>query len=791
MSTSVTDFASLNAAIDAADAAAAGDFVVTLANDITETGTLDAVNLHTGVTLTIDGGGHALDGAGQYRGLFAYAGTLTVSNLSIDNTVARGGDGGFMSGGGGAGLGGGLFVAGTNPGLNSGADVTLNNVTFSGDKAIGGNGSAGYPYLGELGPRPGGGGGGGLGGNGGDDQAVGGTGGGGGIGGDGGMAAAGAPGIVPGAPGGGSGAAGTFPGSTAFPGGANGGGGGGTSVNSFGAGGGGGIGGANAVNGANGVGYIGGAGGVGGGGAAGQNGGAGGGGGGNGGNGGFGGGGGGVVSGTGGQGGYGAGNGATYLPGPGESGLNGANNGGGGLGAGGAVFVQAGGSLTIGGGEISGGSIAGGQAGQGGGFSTIPAGNGQGLGSGIFLQGDQTLVFSEAAGQTTTINDVIADQTGSGGTGADAGAGKIFTKGLGTLVLAHENTYTGGTTLARGTLELAAAGAAGTGPITIGSPDVYTEEGKILQLDAAALPNGVLANPIYGFYKGALIDLAGFAYTPDTTATVSGSTLTVSGGGVTNQLTLGDQDVSASFQFQTFADGKGGTIVSPALQIGPDPIVISLKVSEDAYQGDAQYTIAIDGVTIGGVRTATASHSSGKSEDVSVAGNFGPGPHTIGVTFLNDAYGGTPDTDRNLYVDALSYDGRTSVPPSAILYSAGTKSFDIPPVSSASKLTLLLAEDAYQGDAQYAISVDGQPGPSGAVTASNAQGQTQAVDLSQTLAPGNHDLAISFLNDAYAGTPDTDRNLYLKGAELNGAPLPGVAATLYSAGTQHITFAVT
>ena len=103
----------------------------------------------------------------------------------------------------------------------------------------------------------------------------------------------------------------------------------------------------------------------------------------------------------------------------------------------------------------------------------------------------------------------------------------------------------------------------------------------------------------------------------------------------------------------------------------------------------------------------------------------------------------------------------------------------------------LLAEDAYQGDAQYAISVDGKPGPSGTVTASNAQGQTQTVDLSQTLAPGNHDIAVSFLNDAYGGSSDTDRNLYVKGVELNGAPLPGASFTLYSNGTQHISFPTT
>ena len=168
----VTDTASLNAAIDAADAAASITggtlptsvnlhLTITLANDITETGALDAINLQPGVSLTIDGQGHTLDGAGTYRGLFAYAGLTTVQNLAIDDTVARGGNGGFVSGGGGAGLGGGLFVAGTNAGLASGAVVTLNNVTFSSDKAVGGNGSSGYPYLGALGPGPGGGGGGG------------------------------------------------------------------------------------------------------------------------------------------------------------------------------------------------------------------------------------------------------------------------------------------------------------------------------------------------------------------------------------------------------------------------------------------------------------------------------------------------------------------------------------------------------------------------------------------------------------------------------------------------------
>ena len=89
-----------------------------------------------------------------------------------------------------------------------------------------------------------------------------------------------------------------------------------------------------------------------------------------------------------------------------------------------------------------------------------------------------------------TINDVIADQSGSGGAGSNAGAGSVVVNGAGTVVLDATNTFTGGITLEQGTLELAAAGAAGGGPIILsGDPT--------LVLDSAVLPaGGTFANPI-------------------------------------------------------------------------------------------------------------------------------------------------------------------------------------------------------------------------------------------------------------------------------------------------------
>jgi hypothetical protein len=98
------------------------------------------------------------------------------------------------------------------------------------------------------------------------------------------------------------------------------------------------------------------------------------------------------------------------------------------LGAGGDVFVMAGASLTIVGGALSGGSVEVGGARRG-------AVSGQAFGSGIFLQGNEAMTFAPANGTTERIYNVIADQTGSGGTGANAGAGRLVLDGAGALDL--------------------------------------------------------------------------------------------------------------------------------------------------------------------------------------------------------------------------------------------------------------------------------------------------------------------------------------------------------------------
>ncbi len=115
--------------------------------------------------LTIDGGTLGtiiIDGNSLYRVFFVDAGAVTLAHLQIQNALAQGGNGGLAQlacGGGGAGLGGGLFVNGVA------ATVTVTEVFFLNDAAVGGNGCA-------VGGTGDGGGGGGLGGNGGNGGIV-------------------------------------------------------------------------------------------------------------------------------------------------------------------------------------------------------------------------------------------------------------------------------------------------------------------------------------------------------------------------------------------------------------------------------------------------------------------------------------------------------------------------------------------------------------------------------------------------------------------------------------------
>lgn len=219
---------------------------------------------------------------------------------------------------------------------------------------------------------------------------------------------------------------------------------------------------------------------------------------------------------------------------------------------------------------------------------------------------------------------------------------------------------------------------------------------------------------------------------------------------------------------------------------GPDKLV--LKLSEDAYKGDAQFVVKVDGAQIGGVQTAHALHSTGQSEMLTVLGAFGSSAHKVSVTFLNDAWGGNASLDRNLYLEGATYNG-TNVSGAqhkfavAEAFQFNFGSTTPPPTSSGvtigsgpDKLVLKISEDAYKGDAQFVVKVDGvQIGGVQTAHALHSAGDMEVFNVLGTFGAGHHDFSVRFLNDAWGGTAATDRNLYLESATYNGESISGAS----------------
>ena len=118
--------------------------------------------------------------------------------------------------------------------------------------------------------------------------------------------------------------------------------------------------------------------------------------------------------------------------------------------------MQQGGTLALGGSlNISGNTVSGGRTYSGTPLypSFLANGGGKAFGSGLFLQGNGSFALAPSAGQMQTISDIIADQTGVGGTGKDAGAWQLVKNGAGTTILTGANVYSGGTTINAGVLQ--------------------------------------------------------------------------------------------------------------------------------------------------------------------------------------------------------------------------------------------------------------------------------------------------------------------------------------------------
>ncbi|MEM0966650.1 MAG: pectate lyase-like adhesive domain-containing protein [Verrucomicrobiota bacterium] len=548
---SVSTLEELNTAIRNASEQPTGNGVHTInfSNDLTYTGGILELNLFTNATsgnsILIDGGGFTLDLGNNFRGFFIAGGDVLIRDLEIANAVAVGGNGN-TGGGGGMGAGGGLFVVDgssiAGSGITEETSVTLENVSFTGNQAIGGN------ALNDSGTSNPAGGGGGLGGDGGDgfnsDSVLAqGAGGGGGVGigatggdADDGFDNPGGEGTFLTASGGGSS-------NTGQPGGPSGGGGGGAytdSLTTITTAGGGGIGGSDASNDRGGDGGWGGGGGgsfevfatdAG--------------------DGGWGGGGGSSAEdASGGDGGFGGGAGGGLENG--DRGFGGGDagsiHGGGGLGAGGAIFAMKGVTLIIDGVSFSNNSTSGGTSSDG--------GDGLGIGNDVFFGSD--VVFQIGSGETLIVAPGSfggAASSGAGNDPNDDAKGRLTVTGGGEMVIQGAQSFAGTTFVDGSIYTLAAAdsepqGTSGTSDYQVFNP------GAILNINSAGAAiapitqtdgivniigdgNTIAAN---SFTPGSIVDMAG----------VSGGVFIISG----NNTTLsGTSKVSGGAEMNIIGQG--------------------------------------------------------------------------------------------------------------------------------------------------------------------------------------------------------------------------------------------
>lgn len=343
--------------------------------------------------------------------------------------------------------------------------------------------------------------------------------------------------------------------------------------------------------------------------------------------------------------------------------------------------------------------------------------------------------------------------------------------------------------------------AAGNGAANLLLPDggLVSVTGSVLQKSATAQATALVHVGGGEVHGGTSVTLAGNTFITEQAAptrfvvaeagtsgvTVSGSVF-VGGAAASVQVENGVNN-GASVQSGLLVGGgapwgvSGAPAAAALTAAAPAPLppgrgIMVLRLSGDAYQGSAKFTLSIDGQQVGGTLAAVASHAAGETQTFTIAGEFAEGPHSVAVTFVNDLQGadpqGSPGQDRNLYVDGLTFNGE-DMNQTATLNANGTALLSTGPISRLTPVTVNLSQDAWNGDAQAFIAIDGKVlGGLQMITASHAAGESQAMRFLPSLAPGAHTAAITFLN---AGG---SRALYVDSIDVAGAHYGSAAASV-------------
>ena len=111
--------------------------------------------------------------------------------------------------------------------------------------------------------------------------------------------------------------------------------------------------------------------------------------------------------------------------------------------------------------------------------------------------------------------------------------------------------------------------------------------------------------------------------------------------------------------------GSGNTV---------SPHTLQLILTQDAYQENAQFSMSLDGMASGAISLSpVALTKSAHAEMFTWSGSITDRAHEIGVTFLNDAWGGSAGLDRNVHVMGVIYDNKDYLPSAVNLTNTGSE----------------------------------------------------------------------------------------------------------------------
>lgn len=217
---------------------------------------------------------------------------------------------------------------------------------------------------------------------------------------------------------------------------------------------------------------------------------------------------------------------------------------------------------------------------------------------------------------------------------------------------------------------------------------------------------------------------------------------------------------------------------------------IELLLSAQSFKGDPKFQLQVDGKDVGAVQTVTVQKGTGW-QSFKFAADVADGGGKVSVKFLDDLYV-AGQGDRNLYLDKLLVNGKIVTDVDTTIGRNGTYDFAVPaalaklpaaataapvppaapappaPASSIDTIVVKAATQSWNGDAQFRLLADGKPvGAVQTVTTDLGQGW-QAFTFRTDLADATKTLGIEFLNDAWGGSGDKDRNLHVDAIMVNG-----------------------